>query len=246
MVVVHDVRVHVVRKDVRARAKHVGCRRRKPQRNGDTVDPHPRGRRRRPAHVRVGIGRHSPHDPCVRVLPARDPRPPGSRNPDPAAVVKDDPAERIIADPDPIVVGRERPVARSDVRSKVGTDGGLMRHPHDAVRRVLHPVAVGIERGLKIREGARIGVGVAALGSGFGGRRLLCGHGLGRGRLGGRRRVRVEPAAVALFRRLRESGRHRHERDERARCNDCQHQPRLRHCRNHAPITSVEQPWPAG
>jgi hypothetical protein len=160
MVIVNDVGVDVRMEEVVAVAEDVGRGSGKPQRDGGPIDPDVAWRHRRPADVRV-VGRgHAPNDPGGGVLSPRNPGPAGAGDPHPAPVVKHHPAEGIAADPDPVALGGLRPVTVGDVGREVATDRTFIRHPHDAVGRVVEPASVGSQRGAEVRERARIGIDV--------------------------------------------------------------------------------------
>jgi hypothetical protein len=229
MAIAHDVVVHVRVKHVVAGTEDVGRVDAEPDRDGRTVHPDVARRCRRPAYVSVLVARHAPDDPRVRVFPAGDPGPARIRDPNPAAIVEDDPAEGVVAHPNPVAFLRHRPAPGRDVRREVCPDDLAVRHPHHAVRRVVHPLPVGIELRFEVRDGARIGVLKLA------GVRGFRWHGLRRGLLRGVIRPRVGLAG------LRARVRSRQRREQRDRDRDETRGP-LGHRANHEPHSTGKQP----
>ena len=233
MVVVNDVVVDVGVEEVVAVAEDVRRRRGEPQSDRGAVHPNVARRHRRPTDVRVVRSGYPPHDPGGSVLPPRNPGPTRAGDPDPAPVVKHHPAERIVADPDPVALGGLRPVTIGDVGSEIATDCLFVRHPDNAVRRIVYPASMRVERGAEVGQRARISVDILVAGRGF--RRC-------RRRRFGRLRGRGWRPHVAVLPLLCASGRARENGGNRQGCQNPVQHPPGHHRGNHALGVSHRQP----
>ena|SRR5580704_3701861 len=140
------------REEIRVSAEDEGRRRwSEAHRDGDTSAPDEDRRRGRPAKIRIT---GPPLDPSGCVLSARDPRPAPRLQIDPAAVVKGRPTPLVVACPE--IVVSVNPVTAGHVRYEVGAGLGRARGPHGAVRRIVGPRAMRVERWMEILERSRV------------------------------------------------------------------------------------------
>jgi hypothetical protein len=157
----HDVARQARREHVRVGREEVGGRHARSEMHGLPVAPCPLGRRGSPTDVSVA---HAPIDPRARIPAPGYPSPPFAWRLHPTAEVKRHPSPGIVAYPSPAGV-LVSPMACADIRLKVGAGGVGMGNPDHSVRRVVHPRTVRIEHVAERREGARIVVEVALLGT---------------------------------------------------------------------------------
>src|SRR5262249_14892056 len=90
---------------------------------------------------------------------SRNPAPASPADPHPAAVVKRRPAPAEVADPDPRVGGGETPVSVRHVGREFDADDRARGDPNGAVRWVVLPRAVRVERLAEVVERGGIGIG---------------------------------------------------------------------------------------
>src|ERR1700733_5938838 len=121
--------------------------------------PVPGRRKRRPPHVPEAWITRPPRHPCRSILATGDPPPPRATV-RPATIVKRRPPPPVIGHPHIVVRVVIGPVAATHVWRKVRPHFGGRRLPHRPVGRVVDPLTVRVERRMKIRERARVSVGV--------------------------------------------------------------------------------------
>ena len=154
----YGVRAHAGPEKLTVRREEPRFRRSEPQPHRASAPPDPRRWHRCPADVAKLVVADTPRDPGARVLAPRDPdRAARARCPPP--VVETDPPPLVVADPYG-VARNVIPASGGVVRLEGRSDLVWVGRPHGAVRRVVLPRAVGVERGSELGERARIRVRV--------------------------------------------------------------------------------------
>lgn len=153
-----DVRAQGRPEQIARSHERIGRRRHGSEAHGQAIAPTPRRRAGGPSHVWGATLAVPPGDPRAGVPASRDPLPPEPVSTGPTTVVEGRPAPVIVTHPEVIVV--VGPMPTGHVGSEIVADHVGRRNPNGAVRRILGPRTVGIQRRAKVTQRRGIVVGV--------------------------------------------------------------------------------------